>query len=758
MTVWEQVYKCLCICLIHIYINAFVCIVGAISCSELYSFFELLLEEAKEKLYDLQHVVFLALSTSPNKRYIPPAVGKVSVVVTMSHNREQTSNTLHEHSVALTESQIIRASNVAKHSIHFGTMLKYIIGMVNVRFGEAVTLLHDISMESGDVISLLAAMLPTISSTKDVVRLINVFCGSDDAKMEQLEKKLGVPALRVLMGKFDGYYSLNLSKQGDRVCLSRLLCLSESVYERRKSSGMGDLSQLGNHSCFRNTRVVDAKLVASAEEDGRWSKNVFSPMPRQGKLEFDFSSAIVPDPTTCSVCSDSTILGFLDYVGMLDAPVTKAPESASKKKRKKPKPKPAVISAHERTAVRSQWASEQLRLMRKRCSGPAAGHTHGVPSTFWSVDYGRAASVASHLREDFYPNLEKRSEQYAVSQILPKPLCGRTIGKSQFSGSIEESLAKYDRGFMSGIRSSNTKLLHSRKEDNANGGNPGEPAVLANDSDSKNVKNALNVVASEEPKTDDTVDETVPVATTVMDARDEVSAFAGDKDNHGEDVELRELSSCEEDDNFDIDAQIAECLAADEDHDRFAKIPRFSSLDISTKRAELQKCSEQRNLALLEQQKRNITCSNKPGFPVQLGTAAVARMLSLESLCQRFFSANRCLRSRHVAVILALYDNGRMNETQYFGSYRVDILVSLFSKIVDVHNIELVLSVLSPQEHACFIARIGWLSVFNPWKVDHVWELNLERAEEACVFKMLMHIHMAENGELCKYHICMCVF
>ena len=37
-----------------------------------------------------------------------------------------------------------------------------------------------------------------------------------------------------------------------------------------------------------------------------------------------------------------------------------------------------------------------------------------------------------------------------------------------------------------------------------------------------------------------------------------------------------------------------------------------------------------------------------------------------------------------------------------------------------MQNFELVLSVLQPAERAAVIARVGWLSVFNPCKVGSV--------------------------------------
>lgn len=42
-----------------------------------------------------------------------------------------------------------------------------------------------------------------------------------------------------------------------------------------------------------------------------------------------------------------------------------------------------------------------------------------------------------------------------------------------------------------------------------------------------------------------------------------------------------------------------------------------------------------------------------------------------------------------------------------FGSYRVETVVNLFNRIVDLHNFEVVLAVLTPYEVACVQCRIG---------------------------------------------------
>ncbi len=49
---------------------------------------------------------------------------------------------------------------------------------------------------------------------------------------------------------------------------------------------------------------------------------------------------------------------------------------------------------------------------------------------------------------------------------------------------------------------------------------------------------------------------------------------------------------------------------------------------------------------------------------------------------------------------------------------QVELAVQLFSRVVDTHNIDLVLRELTVYESACMICRVGILNVFNPLRPE----------------------------------------
>ena len=107
---------------------------------------------------------------------------------------------------------------------------------------------------------------------------------------------------------------------------------------------------------------------------------------------------------------------------------------------------------------------------------------------------------------------------------------------------------------------------------------------------------------------------------------------------------------------------------------------------------------------------------------------------------------------RHLALICQCFAQlGRISRTKIFGSYRSEIVVLLFERLVDVQNFELVLRELEPVEIATVTARIGWLNFYNPMKPEGTVETNLAIYEERVIAKMLNTL-----GELVCFSSLLC--
>ena len=76
------------------------------------------------------------------------------------------------------------------------------------------------------------------------------------------------------------------------------------------------------------------------------------------------------------------------------------------------------------------------------------------------------------------------------------------------------------------------------------------------------------------------------------------------------------------------------------------------------------------------------------------------------------------ITSAHLALMSKSLSNGCLKKTEHFGSFRVELVVALYSRVVDLYNFAIVFGVLSAYEVGCIYCRVGILHFFNPLHVD----------------------------------------
>jgi hypothetical protein len=99
----------------------------------------------------------------------------------------------------------------------------------------------------------------------------------------------------------------------------------------------------------------------------------------------------------------------------------------------------------------------------------------------------------------------------------------------------------------------------------------------------------------------------------------------------------------------------------------------------------------------------------------------------------------KILLVRQVAFIIDKFEKlGSIVKLEFFSTHRVDMIINLFDRIIDIQNFDIILRLLNPFEKACLYCRLGWLILFNPLRPDNCYELNLSRFEERRVLKILL--------------------
>lgn len=132
----------------------------------------------------------------------------------------------------------------SKQSSNSAGLLGFGADNVRMRVEEAEIIHSEITKQTGNGIAVLSKLLPLVNSVYDARRMLNSIIGSSQSKAMYLKKLLG-QAYRPIIGIYDGYYCLDLSKENDRVCLAKLFEQNNTTTAKRKREGKWDISQDG---------------------------------------------------------------------------------------------------------------------------------------------------------------------------------------------------------------------------------------------------------------------------------------------------------------------------------------------------------------------------------------------------------------------------------------------------------------------------------------------------------------------------------
>ena len=153
---------------------------------------------------------------------------------------------------------------------------------VELYMTEAMRMYDILLKDMGNPVEVLAHILPYVATIQDARRLIDIYIGDNAALVRSLSHQMGT-MLQPIIGNFTGFYMLDLTKPSDKICFSKLLERSNMNTYYRKKDGLGDISQEGDWSSFRNG-VLDRTSC-------RITATTYDAIPSSGRLEFDFVDA-----------------------------------------------------------------------------------------------------------------------------------------------------------------------------------------------------------------------------------------------------------------------------------------------------------------------------------------------------------------------------------------------------------------------------------------------------------------------------------
>lgn len=251
-----------------------------------------------------------------------------------------------------------------------------------LRLDEAVQLFNAAYKEKQmSRAAILTHLLPSVEDPAEARRLLYIGTEGDRMELQQVRKRLGY-LLNVILAQYDGYYHLDLRNENDRTCLSRFIALSDEINERRKAmcplkSGLvGDYSQHGNWTCFRNETVNSNPVEITS--------HTFQPCPVRGIVEFDFISGERPKKKYLPM-SDKRFFGVLQSACLMNE-------------------------------MHVEQAREHISDLKKQNEMSSYGDGRCVAN---SVDEERGTAIFKAM-EMFHDNISKRHEGFAraVSDVL----------------------------------------------------------------------------------------------------------------------------------------------------------------------------------------------------------------------------------------------------------------------------------------------------------------------------------------------------
>ena len=557
------------------------------------------------------------------------------------------------------------------------TVIQYGIQVVKLRLKEALDICETLRRLEGDMVKTLAMILPRMLSPLEARSLIMNVIKFDRVALMRLEVALG-NSFYPLIGIFNGYYSLDLSVENDRVCLTKLLIQNQRHVENCIKScafsmgTTGDLSQHGDWSAFRNEVWNGNPAHIDA--------NFFTPMPKTGKISFDFSGEDKPQ-LHATVMKDSRCISIILNINLVDRQF-----------------KDIICS--------------DLAKMKNVSRENVGGDGKFVPI----CDKNRAEDIQFCMHK-FYNRLSKRAAQHAQSVML------ENLHGMGGAAEMEEDSDTDD----------DSQLHCVFGEDD----NDVMVSLCAQIPDTLIEATSRSRLTRELSHGEDIGNLTVPRRGGLVTLGSLREATSGSPTSDALGIEARTVDESKAlETATDTDAPETEEVLShriEVSGDITAAVPvNTKKRDHIVKMNRSKKMLCEHSQAIIQMRKsRKVNCYSKCNKIVGIIVDMLTRVF---------------IRARHLALIVKWFHLGRANRTRHFGSYRVDLIVYLFGRIVDLHNFDLVVAVLTPYEVACLNCRIGILNIFNPMKPEGCICLNISRREERIVTKILALLSVSEPG------------
>ena len=608
---------------------------------------------------------------------------------------------------AISDERLDSLISLSKNSSDGDAILDFALSTIKLKHEEAMKLFRIMVKQTADPSASLMKILPRMLNTTEARVLFNMACGDDTAVRFAMRTVMG-PLLNVIMGRPNGYYTLSLSDEHDKMCLERLVEMSNHLASARQKAGLGDTSQLGDYSSFRNVRLDGAEWYLDCE------KFTIQSLPSIGSLEFDFALFPLREESNNKARSLDT---------------TNKEEDMSK-------------GLHE--------AMSDTRLFNTLC-GLGVLESKKKMMTLNNIAFlNKEVETATRLKkvrewqwsQEFASNVAEALDELA--EIRQNQL--RT--KKRISASTGEHDEESEDAIISAtgyiteqkFREFETEVLHHleirhpvpprriARHRRANIDDDHHFATTLNDDDSQ---------AESAQTTLEVLDDFLQRLKLAQEDRTEILHIIVMRKKGKALVVDKKIEWLKK------DLQISKHVSHDRRQLSAAQLAAAADAGVVSEEV-AEKAAQEEKLkggpADTEEEHETRPSMGEDKVMDVLHTTRLIHCL-LDILGGRGLS---CAQLAFVMNRLPQYES----TTGPVGTFRVDFVVSLSSQIVDMHNFDLVIKQLgSAREAAMLILRLGWLNIWSPLKPEGSYVLNLSKDDERCIGKQLLLLSVLEKGD-----------
>jgi hypothetical protein len=238
------------------------------------------LSERQQQISAYNEMVSFHPSDSTAIRYLPPEQGYFYCIPTISYDLTRESQATGRTLLSKFQMDNIILSLTNTDNVFHGCETSLLNTALN--FSEAWSIYNILLKDVGDKRMIVKKILPHLANPYEAKLFLYQTLEDDFESRVNLRLTLG-PLYRICLGQFTGHYVLNFSHLTERSCFESLWDLNKNSTKHRKAQALGDTSQAGDGSCFRNI-TLNSQPLPSLPADFMTSLSSSSPTV----IEFDF--------------------------------------------------------------------------------------------------------------------------------------------------------------------------------------------------------------------------------------------------------------------------------------------------------------------------------------------------------------------------------------------------------------------------------------------------------------------------------------